>query len=483
MKHSGISRASSSQRASSSMNRRNLLTALGLGASATFLPSLAGRQLRAQNAEPIRRLVVFVTHHGTVRENWWMRRGNQAYGNFDYAFDDGDPNSFSEILRPLHPHRHKLSVLEGLAQVSALGDVATNNHDAAHSHLLTGAQMVTGDNAGGPSVDQIIADTVAQPGRFRSLEYCTVGSPWKGGFVNQGVNERVPVESDLNAAFERLFPGGTSPNAEPTERDKIRMARGSVLDRARDEFDRMAPRLSGSDRQKLELHRDLIFGLEQRIATLASLSCEAPMAPPNVSGTEKIPMFFELAAAALACDLTRVVTVQATQLSNEEFDAPPGDVHQDYAHEADSSPEAAARMSDYNRKHAEQFASLLSALDQYADGEGTLLDNTACVWLTELATGPHDLDKIPVVMAGSCGGRLQTGRYFSFAQSNPNPHQHPNWGEGATRPVGPGHSHLLVSLMQAMGLEDNSIGMNSTVTRDGTNRVIDLTGRLDRIHV
>lgn len=463
--------------------RRTLLTALGLGAGAAFLPSLAGRRAVAQTNEPIRRLVIFVSHHGTVRENWWMRRGNPAYGNYDYAFDDADPASFSSILRPLHPYRQKLSVLEGLAQVSALGDVATNNHDAAHSHLLTAARMVTGDNAGGPSVDQIIASAVALPDRFRSLEYCTTGGPWKGGFINSDVNTRVPVEANVGAAFERLFPGGTSPTAEPTERDLINRARGSVLDRARTEFDAVIPRLSGEDRRKLEAHRDLIRGLEQRIAGLANLSCEAPEAPPSVDGTEKVPVFFELAAAALACDLTRVVTIQATQLENHEFDAPPGDVHQDYAHESETNPDAALRMTDYNRKHAEQFAHLLATLDQYADGEGTLLDNTACVWLTELAIGPHDLDKIPVVMAGGCGGRLKTGRYFSFPQSNPNPHEHPGWGDGAKRPVGPAHNHLLVSLMQAMGLANSSIGMTSAVTRDGTNQTIDLTGPLQRIHV
>jgi hypothetical protein len=466
---------------SSAVSRRQLLTALGLGAGALFFPSLAPRGARAADPAPIKRIVFFITHHGTVRENWWMRRGETGYSEFEYPFDDANEDSFSQILRPLHRHREKLLVLEGLAQVSTLGDIATNNHDAAHAHLMCAAPMVTGDNAGGPSVDQLIAQQVALADRIPSLELCTTPGPWKGGFINQGPDQRVPVEADPANLFQRLFPAGSTPAAEPTERDLIRRAHGSVLDLAKNEYAALLPRLSGEDRQKLELHRDLIAGLQQRLTGLGALSCEVPTAPPTAQGTAKVNAFSDLVAAALACDLTRVVTIQATELETSEFGAPPGDVHQDYAHQTDTDPNAAQQMTAYNLKHAEQFAYLLDALSRYQEGSGTLLDNTVVVWLTELATGTHDLDKMPVVMAGSCAGYFRTGRYVSYPQTVANPHQYPSWGDGATRPVGPGHSHLLVSLMQAMGLDNDSIGLTSVTTRDGNGTTIDLTGPLPRL--
>jgi hypothetical protein len=336
--------------------------------------------------------------------------------------------------------------------------------------------MVDDENAGGASVDQIIAKAVADPDRIPSLEMST--GTFLGGYVNQGPSARMPVELDPGSVFDRLFPSSAVPTV-PSERDKIRAAGPSVLDFVANEYDNVAPRLSAADKTKLELHRDMIRDLERRITALANLSCAAPGARPSMGNNiERTKSFCDLTAAAFACDLTRVATIQIAQLDTSEFGAPPGDVHQDYAHQTDVDANAALQMTNYNNVHAGLFAYLLDALSRYPDGTGTLLDNTAAVWLTELATGPHDLWRIPIVMGGSCAGHFRTGRYLSFAQSLPNPIEHPEWLDASLRMVGPGHSHFLVSLMQAMGLSDNQIGLTNVVTRDGNNTSLDLTGPL-----
>lgn len=457
-------------------SRRRLLLGLGLGSASLFLPSLLARTSRGQSQAPIKRIVIMTSEHGTVRENWWMRRTNPANGAWEYPFDDPDPLSFSQVLSPLHPHRQRLFVLEGLSQMSTLGDRTTNNHNAAHLHLLTGARMVDDENAGGPSVDQVIARAVADPDRIPSLEMAT--GAWLGGYVNQGPSARVPVEQDPGAVFDRLFPSAAQPT-NPTERDRIRAAGPSVLDFVASEYDALAPKLSAADRGKLELHRDMVRDLERRITALASLTCAAPgTRPAGGNNVERARQFADLTAAAFACDLTRVATIQVGQLETSEFGAPPGDVHQDYAHQTNTDANAALQMTSYNNVHAGLFAYLLDALARYPDGSGTLLDNTVAVWLTELATGPHDLDRIPVVLAGSCAGHFRTGRYLSFAQDLPSPIENPSWVDPSQLMIGPGHSHLLVSLMQAMGLPDNQIGLGSVVTRDGANTTLDLTGPL-----
>jgi hypothetical protein len=464
------------------LGRRQLLAAMGLGGATLFLPSLHGNRARAQSG-PIKRLVIMTQHHGTVHDSWRMRRNNGDYGNWEYAFDDNDPNSFSEILRPLHPHRADLLVLEGLSQASTLGDAATNNHNAGHLHILTGAKMIDDMNSGGPTVDQIIAREVAVAGRIRSLEMAT-RSPWIGGMVNLDSRQRAPVETSPGAIFDRLFPNGSAPGeeqAEPSERDRIRVARRSVLDFVAKEYEAVAPRLGREDRARLDMHRELIRDLEKRVGELSSLSCSAPDGVGGGNQVQSAKAFADMTAAAFACDLTRVATIQIQELDNDEFGAPPGDVHQDYAHQTDSDQNAAAQMSKYSRTHAEIFGYLLDALKRYSDGNGTLLDSTAVVWASELATGPHDLDRMPFVLAGSCGGYFRTGRYLSHALELPNPHEHPSWGDSAQRDIGPGHSHLLISLMQAMGLPNNEIGESSVVTRDGNNSRIDLTGPLPRL--
>lgn len=463
------------------LGRRQLLLATGLGGASLFLPSLYRGRARAADA-PIKRLVILTQQHGTVHDRWRMLRNNSGWGNWEYPFDDADPNSFSEILRPLHPHRANLLVIEGLAQASSLGDSAINNHNTGHLHALTGAKMIDDMNSGGPTVDQIIAKEIAVQGRIRSLEMAT-RNPWIGGLIDLAARQRAPVETSPGAIFDRLFPGGSA-NAqqqEPSERDKIRGARKSVLDFVANEYGAIAPRLSKEDRARLDMHRELVRDLEMRVGALSSLSCSAPSGVGGGNQVETAKAFADMTAAAFACDLTRVASIQVTELDNDEFGAPPGDVHQDFAHQTDSDQNAAEQMGKYNRAHAEIMAHLLDALKRYTDGNGTLLDSTAVLWIGELATGPHNLDRIPIVMAGSAGGYFRTGRYISHALDQPNPHEHPDWGDTAQRPIGPGHSHLLISLMQAMGLPNNEIGLTSVVTRDGTNRSINLTGPLPRL--
>ena len=475
------------------MNRRQLLTALGLTGAGLFLPSLGWKRnhAMAQSAAP-RRVVIFVTSHGVVADTWRMTRDNPGFGNWEYAFDNNDPASFSETLRPLHGHREKLLVLEGLSQMSTLGDYYTNNHSAATQHLLTGALMVDDNNAGGPSVDQLIAREVALPGRIPSLELSSMSGLPMGGFVNSGPSQRMPTSDNPQAVFDRLFPPGsqpTNPGEEPpmpTERDLIRGARRSVLDLVADEYEAIAPRLGSEDRARLDQHRQLVRELELRVGSIAQLNCGTPPDRPSVNHQADQPTIIraqmELAAAALACDLTRVVTIQLPELANSEFGAPPGDVHQDYAHQTNSSEVARQQMTNYNRVQADLFAHLLTTLDQYGEGDGTLLDNTAAVWVTELANGPHDLWEIPVVMGGSCGGAFRPGRYVSYPQEIANPVENPDWEANAAHAqVGLGHSHLLISLMQAMGLETDSIGATSVTTRTASNQNISLTGPLPRL--
>jgi hypothetical protein len=50
-------------------------------------------------------------------------------------------------------------------------------------------------------------------------------------------------------------------------------------------------------------------------------------------------------------------------------------------------------------------------IDSVQEGEGTtMLDNSAVIWLPELADGnAHNNNNLPVVIAGSMGGRLKQG--------------------------------------------------------------------------
>lgn len=470
--------------------RRQLLQATGLAAGSLFLPSLLGDRQAARAATTPGRLGIFFTQHGPTYETWRMRRPGLPDRDADWEFPLADvPEAeFSAVLQPLYPYRNDILVLDGLAFTSAFADnPGTNNHNAGTSHALTGAKMVRGSGfngegqGGGPSVDQVVANAVAVPGRIKSLFYSTAYKPWAPSFI--AANQPTPAECSPAAAFDRLFPAGTAPpSATPSEAELIRQARPSVLALVRNEFATLAPRLGTEDRQRLDQHRALIADLETQIKGRDGIVCAAPAKPSQTgscSGAGDHPAmvraYMKLATAAWACDLTRVAVIDSGQLDAAQFGAPPGDVHQDIAHAATPGSAAADLMAKYYRVHATQFGELIAGVR--AAG---LIDRTALMWITEIADGPHGLFRTMIVLAGGGGGAFRTGRYLKYKETGANPAAF-SYGGGKNR-IGPAHSQVLVSLMQAMGLPDNSIGIASaTGNLAGSGEPVTLSGPLPRL--
>ena len=85
-----------------------------------------------------------------------------------------------------------------------------------------------------------------------------------------------------------------------------------------------------------------------------------------------------------------------------------------------------------------------------------------------------------VVLAGQGGGAIKTGRYLKYRDDGPNPAQ---FGfSGGKSALGPAHSKLLVSLMQAMGVDRNSIGIEKATGNNVKKGLpVDLTGPLPRL--
>lgn len=456
-----------------SLSRRRFLSATGLAAGSLFLPST---RARAQVGPP-KRLIVFFTQHGTVPDSWRMRPAGQPETvSFDADLTALAENEFSPILQPLHAMREKLLVVDGVALVSAEGDESGNNHDIGTRHALTGARMI-GGGAGGPSIDQRVAGEIRSAGRIDSLELAISGTA-NGGAVWRGPNQSVPADSSPSSVFNRVFPpqAGTG---ELSNADRVRQSQASVLDLVREEYSRLSPKLSGADRQKLDLHRDLVRGVEERLVELGNIQCTRP-GEPNTSGQFDTAEFFDtrasamfqLTAAALACDLTRVVTLQCGQLTSEHIGAAPGDVHAEYAHQQAQNETAHQMMTNYGRVHATQFAELLALLDSIPEAGGTLLDSCAVVWCSELGDGEHNLEPWPLVVGG---GAMRGGRYVRIAPNTPNPTPNTNY-PGYLPVIGPPHNRFWVSVAQSVGANIDSLGDTQITTPEG--ELIDCTGPL-----
>src|SRR5262249_6814978 len=70
------------------------------------------------------------------------------------------------------------------------------------------------------------------------------------------------------------------------------------------------------------------------------------------------------------------------------------------------------------RFHLSQFAYLASKLDSMPEGDGTVLDNSCLMFLSNLWIGrKHDNTRLPLVLAGGLGGTLETGRTLDYIKA------------------------------------------------------------------
>jgi hypothetical protein len=67
------------------------------------------------------------------------------------------------------------------------------------------------------------------------------------------------------------------------------------------------------------------------------------------------------------------------------------------------------------RFHLSQLAYLAGKLDSMPEGDGTVLDHSCLMWLSNLWIGrKHDNNRLPLVLAGGLSGTIKTGRALSY---------------------------------------------------------------------
>lgn len=458
----------------SRLSRRDLLMMSALGTSSAFLPSLLGKggMAKAESAA-VPRIVIMTSNHQLMPDSWRLLRGNQESTSFEFSLADVPDAELSPVLAELAAYKSRVLAVDGLALASGIPNTGYfQGHALSASNLLAAAGYNPDDEQflpRGPTVDQIIARAIAHPDRIPSLELSTNNNT----YVATDSKEKPPVENNPSTLAKRLFPPDLS--AEPTREELITIENSSVLDLTARQYESLLPRLAGEDRKKLDLHRQMIRDLERRQVALRNLTCTEPDEVwSKQDKLQNVKQFALQIGAAFACDATRVASIQVTQLDNDEFGAPPGDVHQDYAHQADKSETAAAEMRKYTVACAKIFGTLVDEIAQYSDINGNLLDNTIVVWMAEhgLTFKAHTAVEHGALVVGNINGYFNSGRYLSLPRQT----RYPKEG---VAPMGVPHSHFLVSFMQACGLTDNSIGLTEYEVYDGTK--VPLTGPIKQL--
>jgi hypothetical protein len=82
----------------------------------------------------------------------------------------------------------------------------------------------------------------------------------------------------------------------------------------------------------------------------------------------------------------------------------------------DNSSDSYERIANF---HVSQYAYLASKLDSMKEGDGTVLDNSCLMFMSNMFVGrKHDNSKLPLILAGGLGGTLKTGRSLSYANES-----------------------------------------------------------------
>lgn len=421
--------------------RRNLLR--GSLAATAAIPLLNAQQALGQSNYPTR-LLVFTTPNGT-RNNLFWPTGSET--NFQ----------LNSLTTPLEAYKNRLTFLKGIRlndslQNGALGGTLGSEHARGTGGMLTARPLNSGREflsfgnttsgwGSGQSIDQYLAERVGGDTTFKSLQ---LGVHVRDTEVRARISYRAsnqpnPPREDPADVFKTLF--GESAT------DSLALQRQSVFDLTRSETNRLMGLVGAEDRHKLEAHLTSMRDVEQRLtqsSDAGTASCSAPtMQPVDLRSDEQYPeagrLQMDLAAAALACDQTRIVTLQWSYSESEhlfQFLNINGN-HHSISHDFSSR---GAGYDNYNKIqtwYAEQLRYMLARLDSYQEGPGTLLDNTLVLWATEIGESTqHALTTMPYVLAGGAGGRIRGGRFIDYGNAQQDNNQ------------------MLVSIAHALGADE-----------------------------
>ena len=425
------------------ISRRTVLRGAGVTIALPWLESMNAWGATA-DAFPKRFAVLFMGNG--VNEDHWDSQGS------------GPAMTLSTTLSPLEPLKHKINVVHGLFHKRATGN---GIHPAQTGGLLSGSVIQKGAIVkAGITIDQLLANRIGQETALPSLVLACEG-PMTGFHETnyslaysshlswQSADSPVPNELYPSLAWDSLF----------ENRGSLRHL--SILDRAKGEAAALGRSISSGDRAKLDEYLTSLREVEKRVESMRkakdsaddrakgqnrpALSMPRPANGLPEDLREHTRLMCDLIAIAFQTDKTRIATLLlARDLGALYYPfLNVADGHHAASHENNSA--GYARIATF---HLSQLAYLASRLDAMPEGDGTVLDHSCLMWLSNMWIGrKHDNTRLPLVLAGGLGGTLKTGRTLNYVDAG-----------DENRKM----SSLFLSLMDRMGVTLDQFGDAAT---------------------
>jgi len=416
----------------------------GVMVAAPFLGSVAERLAKAQG-QPTptpRRLIVMFTHYGCLTDRWFPANSHGPLSADDFT---------GTSLEVLAPHASKLLMPRGIRAMNewttdvslgqgndpwtqVVGSYLTCAPVTPHSSdpfALSNTAAKFNAMPVAPSLDHVCAQQLSSDGLPLLMRV-------------SGTNDN-PQSAISYSAAETLFPGVGAPAQVlsmlgllppgVSEGSYKAVRQQSVIDLVRDDLTTLERYdMSASDRNKLAAWKELLHDIHDDVVqaactaeratalgmTDANLEKHANPADDVLSSkiTESMDgadLFSNLAVLSALCDPTRVVVLKypanyvfrGLGLNMESHSIATrrgGSTNENCVADANEM------VMTIDRYYAEKFAYLVRQLDLIEEGDGTVLDNTAAVWFQQCSDAVAvNLNNLPIIQAGSCGGYFKTG--------------------------------------------------------------------------
>jgi len=399
------------------MNRSTRRTAL-LGAGVTmalpWMESLRAGDEQPSTENPVfpKRFAALFMGNGINADHWWAKGA-------------GEEMELSRTLEQLDPFKKKLNVVTGLFNRNANG---VGIHPGQTGNILSGAALQKGAVLkGGVSLDQVLANRLGedspQPSLVLGCEQPITGyhetnfsMAYSSHISWHDANSPVPMEVYPSLAFDSLFDNHGSRRMQ------------SILDRVREHASHIRRQISAADQAKLDEYLTSVREIEKRIertredkskadenAARRGQPVELMKRPDNglpEDLREHMRLMGDIIATAFQTDKTRVATLLLCRDLSGLF-YPFLDVRK--AHHPASHDDLSDDYERVSRYYVSQLAYLALRLDSMPEGQGTVLDNSCLMFISNMWSGSrHDSSKVPLLLLGGLGGTLETGRVLDY---------------------------------------------------------------------
>lgn len=421
----------------------------GLAASSTFWDRLISRAAAQEVTQ--KRLLVWFVPDGLVPEWFWHDtagpltiRADRAQdaelsgASFNTAIPKTDWPTF--VQQPLAPYSSRILMAKGI------NNAGTADHVTSIQSVLTGEEVGTKGEAGGPSIDVVMAEANKTPRHIvpvlrtgvyvRQTKLTGAGAPFRernaSAFIEPSSSPTTDARVVLDAVSGRATGGMSTPMpGTPNAGELKSKTRIAALGAVKARVEALRCAAGSTAAKRLEAYIADVARLEQ-LETMASGPGGVATSPfsisptlnPNDSATKTnegdirhlpdvAPFLRELAVTALALDYAPAVTVQwgatgvnkisGNTLTDYRYDFLPnleykgagehGLAHPEDTKFKDAGHDITAAVSTRDRVRIRRwlFNQLRLVLDRLAetqDGSGSLLDNTTILYASEFG-GPN----------------------------------------------------------------------------------------------